>query len=166
MMSHDPGGIEPLEVNLLQFRQLLLLENRTVKRALTDPKKFSGIGNAYSDEILHAARLSPIKLTSKLDDIEIEELYSAMQAVLRHWCEIVRVDAGGGFPDKVTAFHDDMAVHGKFGRPCPVCGRPVQRIRYKDNETNYCAKCQTGGRILADRSLSRLLKDNWPTELE
>ena len=164
--EHDPGGLEPLSCDLHAFSERLLQENRTLKRALTNPKTFSGIGNAYSDEILHAAGLSPIALTRKLAPQEIEQLFTSTQSVLREWCERLRIDSADDFPRKVTAFRSDMAVHGKFGQPCPVCDAPVQRIRYKDNETNYCARCQTGGRILADRSLSRLLKDDWPRSLD
>ncbi len=166
LCGHDPGGIEPLECSVEEFSQRLLSENRTLKRALTNPKTFSGIGNAYSDEILHAARLSPITLTRKLCDDAVRRLFMATRSVLSDWCDRLRVESGDEFPRKVTAFRPDMAVHGKFAKPCPVCQSPVQRIRYKDNETNYCAKCQTGGRILADRSLSRLLKDDWPRSLD
>lgn len=166
LKAHDPGGIEPLECEFESFKMRLCSENRTLKRALTNPHMFSGIGNAYSDEILHAARLSPITLTSKLSADDCRKLYSAMRSVLRQWCDKLRDECGDEFPDNVTAFRPDMAVHGKFGMPCPVCDAPVQRIRYKSNETNYCARCQNGGRILADRSLSRLLKDNWPTALD
>jgi len=144
----------------------LTRENHTLKRALTDPHIFSGIGNAYSDEILHAARLSPLKLTRSLDEAETAALYGATRGTLTAWTDRLRAAAGGGFPEKVTAFHDAMAVHGRFRQPCPVCGSPVQRIVYADNECNYCATCQTGGRLLADRSLSRLLKDDWPRRLE
>ena len=166
LAEHDPGGIEPLACAVDAFRARLLSENRTLKRALTSPALFSGIGNAYSDEILHAARLSPIRLTRKLNNDEIQRLFESTQSVLREWTNTLRRDTGEDFPENVTAFREEMAVHGKFGDPCPDCGAPVQRIRYKSNETNYCASCQTGGRILADRSLSRLLKDSWPTELE
>ena len=166
LQAHDPGGLEPLECDLAAFTERLLRENRTLKRALTTPRTFSGIGNAYSDEILHAAQLSPIALTQKLSPDKIERLYESTKAVLTNWCERLRDEAGDAFPEKVTAFRADMAVHGKFGKPCPVCSAPVQRIRYKDNETNYCAKCQTGGRVLADRSLSRLLTDDWPRSLD
>ena len=162
LAGHDPGGIEPLECSYDEFRAQLLRENRTLKRALTNPKFFSGIGNAYSDEILHSAQLSPIKLTSKLSDAEVRALFDATRATLEHWCTLLRDQAKGQFPEKVTAFRKEMAVHGKFGKPCPDCGTAVQRIRYKSNETNYCPDCQTGGRLLADRSLSRLLKDDWP----
>jgi formamidopyrimidine-DNA glycosylase len=162
----DPGGVEPLETTLDVFRDALTRENHTLKRALTDPHIFSGIGNAYSDEILHAARLSPLKLTRSLDEAEIAALYGATRGTLTAWTDRLRAAAGGGFPEKVTAFHDAMAVHGRFRQPCPVCGSPVQRIVYAANECNYCATCQTGGRLLADRSLSRLLKDDWPRRLE
>ena len=158
----DPGGVEPLEVSLTQFRESLTRESHTLKRALTDPHLFSGIGNAYSDEILHAARLSPLKLSRTLSDDESLRLYEATRATLTMWIERLGAEAAGTFPEKVTAFRDDMAVHGRFKRPCPVCGAPVQRIAYADNECNYCARCQTGGRLLADRSLSRLLKADWP----
>ena len=141
-------------------------ENHTVKRSLTDPKLFSGIGNAYSDEILHRARMSPVRLTSRMTDEEIAVLFDATKSVLAEWTERLREQTGSGFPEKVTAFRPEMAVHGKFKQPCPVCGAPVQRIRYADNETNYCPGCQTGGRILADRSLSRLLRDDWPRSLD
>jgi len=166
LQLQDPGGIEVLEASLAQFAERLRRENHTLKRALTDPRLFSGIGNAYSDEILHAARLSPVMLTGRLDDAEIERLYAATREQLRLWTERLRSLAGGQFPEKVTAFRDDMAVHGRFGLPCPVCASPVQRIRYAENETNYCARCQTGGRLLADRALSRLLKEDWPKTLD
>jgi len=166
LASHDPGGVEPLQADLSAFRDHLLDGNHTVKRALCDPHKFSGIGNAYSDEILHRARLSPIKWTSRLSDSEIGALHVATRQVLREWVDRLRKDVGEGFPDKVTAFRPEMAVHGKHGEPCPDCGAPVQRIVYADRETNYCAKCQTGGRRLADRAMSRLLKEDWPRTLE
>lgn len=166
LQLHDPGGIEVLEASRGEFAERLRRENHTVKRALTDPHLFSGIGNAYSDEILHAARLSPVALTSRLDEAAIERLYAAAREQLRLWTERVRQSAGEQFPENVTAFRDGMAVHGRFGLPCPVCGSPVQRIRYAENETNYCARCQTGGRLLADRALSRLLKADWPRSLE
>jgi formamidopyrimidine-DNA glycosylase len=162
----DRGGLEVLEATPAAFREALTRENHTVKRALTDPRLFSGIGNAYSDEILHAARLSPMKLTSKLTDEEIARLQQAVVATLNEWVARLRADAGEQFPEKVTAFREEMAVHGRFGQPCPVCGAPVQRIVYAANECNYCARCQTGGRLLADRALSRLLKEDWPRELE
>jgi formamidopyrimidine-DNA glycosylase len=152
--------------SLPSFREALLCENHTVKRALTDPRLFSGIGNSYSDEILHRARLSPVKLTQKLSDEEIERLLAAAQATLVEWTERLRKETGSEFPEKVTAFREGMAVHGRYRQPCPDCGSPVQRIRYADNETNYCARCQTGGKLLADRSLSRLLKSDWPKSLE
>jgi len=162
----DPGGIEPLESTLEQFRSALERENHTLKRALTDPRLFSGVGNAYSDEILHRARLSPLALTSRLTPPEIERLFEATGATLREWTDRLRREAGEGFPEKVTAFRDGMAVHGRFKQPCPVCGAPVQRIVYAEHETNYCARCQTGGRLLADRALSRLLRADWPRTLE
>jgi formamidopyrimidine-DNA glycosylase len=162
----DPGGLEPLEATLEQFREALTRENHTVKRSLTDPHLFSGIGNAYSDEILHAAKLSPLKLTRSLSDDELARLFDATRATLRLWIDHLRKDVKDGFPEKVTAFRPEMAVHGRFKQPCPVCGAPVQHIVYADNECNYCAKCQTGGRLLADRSLSRLLKDDWPRSLD
>ncbi|MBS0421468.1 MAG: formamidopyrimidine-DNA glycosylase [Proteobacteria bacterium] len=166
LAEHDPGGLEILEAPYEAFRQALLAENHTLKRSLTDPQTFSGIGNAYSDEILHRARLSPIALTQKLDEPAVRRLYDAVREVLPEWIERLRTDAGTRFPEDVTAFRPEMAVHGRFGKPCPVCGAPVQRIRYADNETNYCPGCQTGGRILADRSLSRLLKDDWPRTID
>jgi formamidopyrimidine-DNA glycosylase len=163
--SHNPGGIEPLEATLDQFSGALTSENHTLKRALTDPHLFSGIGNAYSDEILHAARLSPLKLTQSLSHDEIAQLFDATRATLIIWIDQLRRELKGEFPEKVTAFHDAMAVHGRFRQPCPVCRAPIQRIVYAENECNYCPRCQTGGRILADRSLSRLLKDDWPKSL-
>ena len=166
LRRQDPGGIEVLQSNLAQFAGRLRSENHTLKRALTDPKLFSGIGNAYSDEILHAARLSPVMLTSRIDDAEVARLYAAVREQLELWTERLRQLAGGGFPEGVTAFRKEMAVHGRFRQPCPVCGTPVQRIRYAENETNYCARCQTGGRLLADRSLSRLLKEDWPRDID
>jgi len=166
LAAHDPGGLEPLEAGLEQFHGALTRESHTLKRALTDPHLFSGIGNAYSDEILHRARLSPMKLTRSLSDAELVRLFDASRATLTWWIDRLRAQTGAGFPEKVTAFHEDMAVHGRFRKPCPVCGRPVQRIVYAENECNYCAVCQTGGRLLADRSLSRLLKDDWPRRLE
>jgi formamidopyrimidine-DNA glycosylase len=162
----DPGGIEPLDATLEQFHAALTRENHTVKRSLTDPHLFSGIGNAYSDEILHAARLSPLKQTKSLADAETVRLYEAVRATLTLWTDRLRAQTGGGFPEKVTAFHAGMAVHGRYKEPCPVCGSPVQRIVYADNECNYCARCQTGGRLLADRSLSRLLKSDWPRSID
>ena len=160
------GGLEVLGSSLPDFREALLLENRTLKRALTDPRLFSGIGNAYSDEILHAAQLSPVKLTRSLSEPEIARLHTATQEVLVAWILRLRVEVGQGFPEKVTAFRPEMAVHGRFQKPCPVCGTPVQRISYAANELNYCPKCQTGGKLLADRGLSRLLKSDWPKSLE
>jgi formamidopyrimidine-DNA glycosylase len=162
----DAGGIDVMSADLDAFRAALTLENRTLKRALTDPRFLSGIGNAYSDEILHAAQLSPIALTHKLTAAEWQRLFRATQDTLRMWIDRLRDESQGEFPERVTAFRNDMAVHGRFGQPCPVCGEPIQRIRYADNETNYCAKCQTGGVLLADRSLSRLLKSDWPRTLE
>jgi len=162
----DPGGVEPLQITGDEFREALTRENHTVKRALTDPRLFSGIGNAYSDEILHAARLSPLKLTRSLADDEVMRLYESTRDTLHLWIERVKRDAKGGFPEKVTAFRDEMAVHGRFRLPCPVCGTPVQRIVYADNECNYCARCQTGGRLLADRAMSRLLREDWPRTID
>jgi formamidopyrimidine-DNA glycosylase len=164
--TSDPGGLEVLDASFAEFRARLLAENHTLKRSLTDPRTFSGIGNAYSDEILHRARLSPVALTQKLDAESPRRLYEAVRAVLLEWTDLLRKDASDAFPEKVTAFRPEMAVHGRFGKPCPVCGTAVQRIRYAENETNYCPRCQTGGRILADRSLSRLLKDDWPRTVE
>ena len=166
LRAHDPGGIDVLQVSLDEFTQRLRSENHTLKRALTDPRLFSGIGNAYSDEILHAARLSPVMLTSRIDAAGVALLYAAIREQMQLWTERLRHGAAGEFPEKVTAFRDDMAVHGRYRRPCPVCGTPVQRIRYADNETNYCARCQTGGRLLADRALSRLLKADWPKNID
>jgi formamidopyrimidine-DNA glycosylase len=166
LRSIDPGGIEIFASDLDAFRAALTAENRTLKRALTDPRIVSGIGNAYSDEILHAAQLSPIKLTHKLSSAEWERLHAATRDTLQLWIDKLRYEAKAGFPEKVTAFHKDMAVHGRFGEPCPRCGEKIQRIRYADNETNYCARCQTGGDVLADRSLSRLLGKDWPRTLE
>ena len=162
----DPGGLEPLGATVEQFRAVLTRESHTLKRALTDPHLFSGIGNAYSDEILHAAKLSPLKLTRSLTDAEQLRAYDATRATLTRWVDRLREQTGGGFPEKVTAFHEEMAVHGRFKQPCPVCGSPVQRIVYAANECNYCATCQTGGRLLADRSLSRLLRDDWPKSID
>ena len=163
---HERGGLEPLEVSLEEFSARLRSENHTLKRSLTDPRLFSGIGNAYSDEILHAARLSPIALSGKLGDDEVARLHEATQRVLREWVARLRRDSADSFPEGVTAFRPEFAVHGRFGKPCPVCATKVQRIRYATNETNYCPRCQTDGRILADRSLSRLLKDDWPRSIE
>jgi formamidopyrimidine-DNA glycosylase len=162
----DPGGIDVFASDLAAFRAALSVENRTLKRALTDPRIVSGIGNAYSDEILHAAQLSPIALAHRLTPNEWQRLYDATRTTLRLWIDRLRDETKGGFPEHVTAFRDDMAVHGRFGKACPRCGEPVQRIRYADNETNYCAKCQNGGALLADRSLSRLLKADWPRTLD
>ena len=162
----DPGGLEPLDASLEQFHDALTRENHTVKRSLTDPHLFSGIGNAYSDEILHAAKVSPLKQTRALSTDEIRRLHKATRATLTTWIERLRQQTGDGFPEKVTAFHEAMAVHGRFKQPCPVCGSPVQRIVYAENECNYCATCQTNGRLLADRALSRLLKDDWPRSIE
>ncbi len=166
LRAHDPGGIEVFDADLAAFRAALIAENHTLKRVLTDPRVFSGIGNAYSDEILHRARLSPVKHSQALDDDEVRRLYEATRAVLSDWVERLRREAGEDFPEGVTAFRPDMAVHGRYGKPCPECGAPVQRIVYADNETNYCARCQTGGRMLADRSLSRLLHADWPKTLD
>jgi len=160
------GGIEVDGATLAAFRDALVRENHTVKRALTDPRLFSGIGNSYSDEILHAARLSPVKQTSRMTDEEIARLFDATRSTLALWTDRLRKDVGDGFPEKVTAFREGMAVHGKYGKPCPDCGSPVQRIVYAENETNYCARCQTGGKLLADRALSRLLHEDWPRTLE
>ncbi len=162
----DPGGIDVLGCSLAEFRNALTAENRTLKRALTDPRWVSGIGNAYSDEILHAAQLSPVLLTQRMKDEEWARLFDATQATLRLWVDRLRDETGEGFPEKVTAFRPEMAVHGKFGEPCPRCREKIQRIRYADNETDYCAKCQTGGKLLADRGLSRLLKQDWPKTLD
>jgi formamidopyrimidine-DNA glycosylase len=166
LAGFDRGGLEPLEIGLDAFRARLVSESHTLKRALTDPRLFSGIGNAYSDEILHRARLSPLALTRRLDDEAVARLHAATQAVLVEWTVRLRGEAGDGFPEDVTAFREGMAVHGRFRKPCPVCATPVQRIRYADNETNYCPTCQTGGRLLADRGLSRLLKEDWPRSLD
>ena len=166
LQQFNRGGLEVLEVDFEAFRATLKKENHTLKRALTDPTLFSGIGNSYSDELLHRARLSPVKLTSQLNDDEVRRLYGATQETLTVWTDRLRREVGEGFPEKVTAFRDGMAVHGRYRQPCPVCGSPVQRIVYSENETNYCPRCQTGGRLLADRSLSRLLKSDWPRTLE
>ena len=162
----DPGGVEPLEATREQFHEALTRESHTLKRTLTDPHLFSGIGNAYSDEILHAAGLSPLKLSRSLTDQEFARLYEATRATLLRWVDLLRTQTGAGFPEKVTAFHGEMSVHGRFRLPCPVCGKPVQRIVYASNECNYCAQCQTHGRLLADRSLSRLLRDDWPRSID
>jgi len=164
--SIDPGGIDIFASDLSSFRDALSAENRTLKRALTDPRIISGIGNAYSDEILHAARLSPIALTQKLKPDEWERLFTATRDTLKLWIDRLRSEAERGFPEKVTAFREEMAVHGRYGKPCPRCGEKIQRIRYADNETNYCARCQTGGKLLADRSLSRLLRADWPRTMD
>ena len=166
LRSIDPGGIDVLSSDLNGFRTALMVENRTLKRALTDPRILSGIGNAYSDEILHAAQLSPVALTHKLKPQEWERLYEATLSNLKLWIERLGDEAKTAFPEKVTAFRKDMAVHGRFGQPCPRCGQPIQRIRYADNETDYCVQCQTGGKLLADRSLSRLLRSDWPRTLD
>jgi formamidopyrimidine-DNA glycosylase len=166
LRSIDPGGIDIFTSDLSSFRDALTAENRTLKRALTDPRILSGIGNAYSDEILHAARLSPVTLTHKLGLDEWERLFAATRQTLTLWIDRLRAEAETGFPEKVTAFRKEMAVHGRYGQPCPRCGQKIQRIRYADNETNYCARCQTGGKVLADRVLSRLLRADWPRTLE
>ena len=164
--AHDPGGLEVLDTGFEEFRARLTAENHTLKRSLTDPRAFSGIGNAYSDEILHRAGLSPVALSQKLDEEATRRLYEAVRTVLPEWTARLRTDAGGKFPEGVTAFRAEMAVHGRFGKPCPVCGTAVQRIRYAEHETNYCPRCQTGGRLLADRALSRLLKSDWPKTVD
>jgi formamidopyrimidine-DNA glycosylase len=166
LAQFDRGGLEVLEASAAEFAARLRAENHTVKRALADPRLMSGIGNAYSDEILHRARLSPLLLTARMTQEQVTRLYEATRATLRDWIERLRRETGDGFPDRVTAFREGMAVHGRYRLPCPVCGEPVQRIRYAENETNYCARCQTGGRLLADRGLSRLLKDDWPRSLD
>ncbi len=166
LAAHDPGGLDVLSAPLDQFYAALTRESHTLKRALTDPRLFDGIGNAYSDEILHAARLSPLRFTTKLGADEIERLWRATRETLTRWIERLQAETGDAFPEKVTAFRDGMAVHGRFRQPCPACGSPVQRIRYAENEVNYCATCQTDGRLLADRSLSRLLKQDWPRSLD
>ena len=166
LTEHDPGGLEVLGADVPTFAEALLRENHTTKRALTDPRLFSGIGNAYSDEILHRARQSPVKLTQRLDDDEVRTLFEATVEVLQEWVERLRSQVGDGFPDKVTAFRPEMAVHGRYREPCPVCASPVQRIVYSKNESNYCARCQTGGKLLSDRALSRLLKSDWPRTLD
>jgi formamidopyrimidine-DNA glycosylase len=166
LRQHDPGGLEIFAATAAEFIEKLRSTNHTLKRAVADPHLFSGIGNAYSDEILHHARLSPLTLTQKLSDEAAQRLFVSTQIVLQEWIDRLRDEAAGEFPEKVTAFRKGMAVHGRFGKPCPVCRSPIQRIRYADNETNYCPGCQTGGKILADRSLSRLLKDDWPRHLD
>ena len=165
LAQHDPGGLEPLAADFAAFKDALVAERHTLKRTLTDPRIFSGIGNAYSDEILHAARLSPMKLSTSLDDAQARRLYDAVRAVLQKWLDVLRAEPGP-LPEKVTAFRDGMAVHGRHGAPCPVCGAPVQRVVYAENEMNYCARCQTEDRLLADRALSRLLKEDWPKTLD
>jgi formamidopyrimidine-DNA glycosylase len=166
LCEHDPGGLEVFEIDLETFRQALARDNHTLKRALTDPRLFSGIGNAYSAEILHRARLSPVAMTAKLSTEETARLYEATRTTLTDWIDRLRAEYGDAFPEKVTAFRPDMAVHGKYRQPCPVCGTAVQRIRYADNETNYCPRCQTGGQLLADRAFSRLLRKDWPRTIE
>jgi len=166
LAAFDAGGLEVFAADRAAFSQRLKSENHTLKRALTDPRLFSGIGNAYSDEILHRAKLSPVALTSALADDEVARLFVATRATLAEWAERLRSEAGGGFPEKVTAFREGMAVHGRYGKPCPVCGAPVQRIVYAENETNYCARCQTDGKVLADRALSRLLHKSWPRNID
>ena len=166
LAAHDPGGLEVFDADLAAFSARLRLENRTLKRALTDPRILSGIGNAYSDEILHAAKLSPVKLTHRLDETEIARLFAASRETLARFTERIRAEVGEGFPEKVTAFRPDMAAHGRYREPCPACGSPIQRIVHAENESNYCPTCQTGGRLLADRALSQLLKKDWPRTLE
>jgi formamidopyrimidine-DNA glycosylase len=166
LAKHDPGGLEVLDAPFEAFRARLTAENHTLKRALTDPRAFSGIGNAYSDEILHRAGLSPVLLTQRMDEAAVRKLYDAIRVVLPEWTQRLRDEAKGEFPEKVTAFRKEMAVHGRFGKPCPVSGTSVQRIRYAENETNYCPRCQTGGKLLADRALSRLLKSDWPKSID
>jgi formamidopyrimidine-DNA glycosylase len=165
LREHDPGGLEVFEEDLEAFRAALARESHTLKRALTDPRLFAGIGNAYADEILHRARLSPVRSTRQLTDEEGARLFTAARETLSEWIERLRAEAAGEFPEGVTAFRPDMAVHGRYGQPCPRCGAPVQRIVYAENETNYCARCQTGGKLLADRALSRLLREDWPRTL-
>ena len=166
LKQFDRGGLEVLDADLHEFAARLRSENHTLKRSLTDPRLFSGIGNAYSDELLHRAKMSPLMLTSRLTDDQIATLFEATKATLVDWTERLRAEVGDGFPEKVTAFREGMAVHGRYKLPCPVCGSPVQRIRYADNETNYCARCQTNGRLLADRAMSRLLKEDWPRSID
>ena len=166
LAEHDRRGLEVMDASIDEFRERMSRTNHTLKRALTDPTILSGIGNAYSDEILHRARLSPMTQTRQLDDAQWQTLFDAVQHTLGEWTTLLREQAAGAFPEKVTAFHDEMAVHGRYGKPCPVCGTAIQRIRYADNETNYCPRCQTAGKLLADRSLSRLLKDDWPRTIE
>ena len=166
LKQFDRGGLEVLDADLPEFAARLRSENHTLKRSLTDPRLFSGIGNAYSDELLHRAKMSPLQLTARLTDDQIASLFEATKATLIEWTDRLRAEVGDGFPEKVTAFREEMAVHGKYRQPCPVCGSPVQRIRYADNETNYCARCQTNGRLLADRAMSRLLKADWPRSID
>jgi formamidopyrimidine-DNA glycosylase len=166
LQKMNPGGAEIMDLKEAEFSSILKSENHTLKRALTDPRLFAGIGNAYSDEILHRAKLSPVALTSQLKADEVNRLFAAMRSTLEEWTERLRKKAKGAIPGKVTAFHPEMAVHGRYGKPCPACGAPVQRIVYAENETNYCARCQTGGRILADRALSRLLRKSWPRSID
>ncbi|MEO8908771.1 MAG: DNA-formamidopyrimidine glycosylase family protein [Gemmatimonadaceae bacterium] len=166
LVQFERGGLEVLDSSIEEFTDRLMRENHTLKRSMTDPRLFSGIGNAYSDEILHRARISPIKHTRRLNEEEIRRLFDATKTILIEWTDRLRAESKGDFPAKVTAFRDEMAVHGKYGKPCPVCGTPVQRIRYADNETNYCARCQTDGKLLADRALSRLLKEDWPHSID
>ena len=166
LAAFDRGGLEVMNASLADFSARLRWENHTLKRSLTDPRLMNGIGNAYSDEILHRAKLSPLMLSSRISDEQLSQLFDATRSVLAEWTDRLRAEAGDTFPEKVTAFHAEMAVHGRFRQPCPACGAPVQRIRYAENETNYCARCQTGGRVLADRSLSRLLKDDWPRNID
>ena len=166
LAAHDPGGLDVMRASAVEFRQALSRERHTLKRALTDPRLLDGIGNAYADEILHRARLSPVRMTDQLGDAEIERLHAGTRAVLTEWIERLSAEARAAFPEKVTAFREGMAVHGRYGQPCPTCGAPVQRIVHAENETNYCAVCQTGGRLLADRALSRLLHQDWPRTLE
>jgi formamidopyrimidine-DNA glycosylase len=166
LQEFDRGGLEVMDADIDEFRRRLLIGNHTLKRSLTDPDLFSGIGNAYSDEILHRARLSPVKMTRTLEEGDVQRLFTSTKEVLAEWTERLRKDAGDGFPEKVTAFRKEMAVHGKYNEPCPVCGTPVQRIVHAENESNYCPTCQTGGKLLADRALSRLLKQDWPRSIE
>jgi formamidopyrimidine-DNA glycosylase len=166
LAQFDRGGLEPLRITAAEFAARVRSENHTLKRTLTDPRLFAGIGNAYSDEILHRAKLSPLLLSSKITDEAMGQLFSATRDSLTAWTHRLREELGGKWPVKVTAFRDDFAVHGRYGKPCPACRTPVQRIRYADNETNYCARCQTGGRRLADRAMSRLLKEDWPRDIE
>ena len=166
LRQFDRGGLDVFAATPAQFAERLRSENHTLKRSLTDPRLFDGIGNAYSDEILHRARLSPLKLSTKMSEEETARLFAAMRAILSDWTQKLRAETGDGFPEKVTAFREGMAVHGRFRQPCPDCGAPVQRIRYADNETNYCARCQTEGRLLADRALSRLLREDWPKSID